>query len=64
MNLIRTLMTIFLITVVGISIAGWIWAGDLPVAKLTGARVVLALCALMAAGAIAMIWHERTPEQT
>ncbi|WP_158262564.1 MULTISPECIES: hypothetical protein [Pirellulaceae] len=57
-------MTIFLITVVGISIAGWIWAGDLPVAKLTGARVVLALCALMAAGAIAMIWNERTPEQT
>lgn len=61
MNFIRILMTLFLLSVVFVSVAGWIWAGGLPSPKIEGARFVLALCALMATGACAILWNAKAP---
>ncbi len=59
MNLIRSLMSFFLLAVIGLSIAGWIWAGEQPSSKMIGARVALALCGLMAVGAIGLLWSAK-----
>lgn len=61
MNLVRSLMSFFLMTVLAVAVAGWIWAGDLPTAKQEGARVALALCALMSAGAVVLLWRTKDP---
>jgi hypothetical protein len=61
MNLIRSLMSIFLVVVVGLSIAGWMWAGNPPSPNFnaTGARVALALCGLIAAAAMGLLWSAK-----
>jgi hypothetical protein len=64
MNLIRSLMSLFLLAVLGLSIAGWIWAGDQPAEKMIGARVALGMCGLMAAGAIGLLWSAKQTHAT
>ena len=59
MNLIRSLMTFVMLIVLGVAVAGWLWSADLPSPKLEGARIALGLCALMAAGAVALLWREK-----
>lgn len=59
MNLIRSLMTLVMLIVFGISVAGWLWSSDLPSPKLEGARVALGLCAAMAVGTVALLWKEK-----
>lgn len=56
MNAIRTVMSLFLVWVLALSVAGWVWAGRQPAATMEGARIVLALCMLIAAGGIGVIW--------
>lgn len=57
MNAIRTVMSLFLVWVLALSVAGWVWAGGQPSPKLEGARAVLALCILIAAGGMVLIWR-------
>jgi len=58
-NLIRSLMTLFLLSVIALCVAGWVWAGDQPSPKLEGARIAIALSGLMTLGAIGLIWREK-----
>lgn len=60
MNAIRTAISVFLVILLGLVVAGWIWAGTLPDAKMAGARAVLAACGLSAVGALALIWKEKS----
>lgn len=64
MNDTRTVISAFLLTHLTLVVAGWIWAGDLPSEKLTGARLVLTLCGLTAIGTLWMIWEVKHPEAT
>jgi hypothetical protein len=62
MNLIRSLMTVFLACVMAVAVAGWVWVGDLPSPKLEAARCVLGLCMAMAVGSVALLWTARESE--
>ena len=59
MNLIRSIISVFLLILLGLSIAGWIWAGGLPAAKMVGARLALALCGLASVGSLGLLWSAR-----
>ncbi|QEF98768.1 hypothetical protein Mal15_28240 [Stieleria maiorica] len=59
MNLVRSVISFFLIALVGVSIAGWIWAGGQPAAQSIGSRVVLSLCGLISVGCFALLWSAR-----
>ena len=61
MNLIRSLISLFLIALLAVSVAGWVWAGDQPSPTMEGARFVLALCGLSAVGGLALIWSVKRP---
>lgn len=56
MNLIRSILSVFLVILVGISVSGWIWAGGLPSGKMEGARFVLMLCGLSSLGCLWLLW--------
>jgi len=62
MNVIRSVISVFLVILLSLSIAGWIWAGGQPSPKLEGARVVLALCGLLSVGSLALLWSAKQPE--
>jgi hypothetical protein len=61
MNLVRSVISIFLLVLLGLSIAGWIWAGGQPSPKMEGARVVLAICGVSAIGALGLLWSAKRP---
>ena len=61
MNLIRSIISVFLLILFGLSIAGWVWAGGQPSPKLEGARFVLALCGVAALGGLGLLWSARKP---
>ncbi|MCA9263063.1 MAG: hypothetical protein KDA60_04420 [Planctomycetales bacterium] len=58
MNLIRSLISILLVAVIAVSIAGWFWAGTSSVAHPVGARVALTLCGLASLAAMRALWIE------
>lgn len=58
-NLIRSVMTGFMVTVLIVCAAGWIWTADQPPEKRTGSRIALGLSGLMAAGCATLIWKEK-----
>lgn len=59
MNLIRSIISVFLVILFVLSVAGWIWAGGQPSPKLEGARLVLALCGLSSIGGLALLWSAK-----
>lgn len=62
MNIIRAVMSVFLLVLLGLSIAGWFWAGDQPTRYASvGARIAVVLCGLMAIGGMALIWSIKRP---
>jgi hypothetical protein len=63
MNAVRSVISVFLLVLLGLSVAGWVWAGGQPSPQSTGARLVLALCGLMAVGSIELLWRAE-PRQT
>ncbi|OYP31638.1 hypothetical protein [Rhodopirellula sp. MGV] len=70
MNLIRSLISVFLVALFAVSIAGWFWAGEKPSANVVGSRVVLVLCGLLSVGCFSLLWsakpgtgEEITPSQ-
>jgi hypothetical protein len=61
MNVIRSLMSVFLVILLALSIAGWIWAGGQPSPQSEGARLVLVLCGLTAVGSLWLLWTAKRP---
>ncbi|MEO8164468.1 MAG: hypothetical protein ABI619_03640 [Betaproteobacteria bacterium] len=61
MNFVRSVISFFMLILLAVSVAGWIWAGGLPTPKMEGARVVLALCGLASLGAIGLLWNAKQP---
>ena len=62
MNAVRSVISVFMLALLAVSIAGWIWAGDLPSAKMAGARLVLAICGLAAIGGLWLLWTAKQPQ--
>ncbi|MCO8123858.1 hypothetical protein NHH03_19085 [Stieleria sp. TO1_6] len=60
MNFIRSLISVFLIALLFVSIAGWFWAGDQPSAKMVGSRVVLTLCGVSSLGCLWLLWSAKS----
>lgn len=57
MNAIRSAITVFLLVLVALSVAGWVWAGHQPPAyPATAARVVLAVCGVGGLAAVYELW--------
>ena len=61
MNLIRSIITVFLFALLAVSVAGWVWAAGLPSAHQIGARFVLAICGLSAIGGGVLLWSVKRP---
>lgn len=64
MNLVRSIISVFLLVLVGLIVAGWIWAGGQPAPKMLGARFVLTLCGLASIGCVGLLWTARQAETT
>jgi hypothetical protein len=62
MNLIRSLISVFILVLFGLAIAGWNWAGSLPSPKLEGARAVLGICGVAAIGSLVLLWRVKQPQ--
>lgn len=61
MNVVRTVVSAFMLILLALCVAGWIWARGLPSPKMEGARLVLALCGCMSVGAMGLIWTFKRP---
>ncbi len=59
MNLIRSIISVFVAALVVLSVAGWIWAGGQPSPRMEGSRFVLALCGLSSIGGLWLLWKEK-----
>jgi len=57
-------MSLFLVTLLVLTIFGWQWAGGQPSPKCEGARVALALCCVAVVGTLFLLWREKQPEMT
>ena len=62
MNLVRSIITFFLLALLVVSIAGWNWAGGQPASNAVGARIVLTLGGLAALGCIVLLWRAKPGE--
>ena len=56
MNLVRSVISFFMLVVLVVAVAGFVWAGGLPSPKMEWARVALVSCGLMAVGSIHLLW--------
>lgn len=61
MNLVRSIISVFLVALLALSVAGWSWAGGQPFRSMVGARVVLAICGLASAGCLGLLWTAKPP---
>lgn len=59
MNLVRSIISVFVLALVAVSVAGWNWAGGQPSPRMEGARAVLALCGLSSVGCLLLLWRAR-----
>lgn len=59
MNLVRSVMSVFLLALLVISVCGWFWANGQPSPTREGAKVALALCAAGSAFTMWIIWREK-----
>jgi hypothetical protein len=64
MNAIRSLISLFLVALLAVSVAGWIWAGGLPPPNMAGARAVLAMCGLSSLLGLGLIWTAKNEPTT
>jgi len=56
MNLIRSILSVFLVALVAIAVSGWVWSGGHPSPHQDGARFVLTLAALSSIGCLWLLW--------
>lgn len=59
MNLVRSIISFFLLALLAMTVAGWIWAGEQPTRQMIGARASLVVCALCAISCIVVIWRAK-----
>jgi hypothetical protein len=57
MNSIRVLMSVFILILITLSVAGWIWAGGQPSPQSMGSRVALTAGALAGVMGLVAIWR-------
>lgn len=62
MNVVRTVISVFMLILLVLCVAGWMWADALPSPKMEGARFVLALCGLMSVGSVWLVWTASQPQ--
>lgn len=62
MNLVRSVISVFLLVLIAVSVAGWIWAGGQPSPQKEGARLVHVLSGLGAVGGLGLLWAAKQPE--
>lgn len=63
MNFIRSLMSVFLLVLFCIAIAGCIYVGRFDPSKMLGARLVLGACMVAAVGSMVLLWTYKDTEQ-
>lgn len=51
-----------MMVLLGLCIAGWMWADTLPSEKMIGARAVLGLCGAMAVATTGLLWSTKQPQ--
>ena len=58
MNLIRITMSLFVVVLIAVSLAGWIWTGaNQPPSQSMAARTVLGIGMLAGVAGLAAIWR-------
>jgi len=57
MNAVRSVISVFLLILLALAVAGFVWAGGQPSPKREGARVALTLCGLLSVGSMALLWR-------
>ena len=60
MNIIRIVISMFLLVLIGVSSSGWLWAGShQAAAQAIASRVVLTLCILAGIVGLVALWSPR-----
>jgi hypothetical protein len=56
-NVIRALISLFILVVIALAIAGWLWAGSQPASQSAWARAALAGCVVAGVVGLVAIWR-------
>ncbi len=56
MNTIRIAISLFIVVLIAVSAAGWVWNGSQPFPQAVAARIVLALSGLAGVVGLVVIW--------
>lgn len=61
MNLIRSFISVFVVAVIAVCVAGLFWTGNANFTETyrLGARVVLAVCTVASIGCLWLLWREK-----
>ena len=60
MNVVRILISAFLLVLIALAVSGWVWTGGhQPAAQATASRVVLAACMLAGIAGLTALWRKR-----
>jgi hypothetical protein len=62
MNLIRSLISVFVVAVVMLVVSGLKWAASQPSPKSEGATFALAMCGLFCVGGLYLLWSTKQPD--
>jgi ammonia channel protein AmtB len=58
MNAIRGLISVFILILIALEVAGWVWAGGQPTFQMqAGSRVALTCCALAGVVGLIALWR-------
>jgi MYXO-CTERM domain-containing protein len=64
LNIVRTVISLFILLLIGVSVAGWVWTGRHQTASQASAsHVVLTLGALAAVVGLLTLWRPRRPSK-
>jgi hypothetical protein len=59
-NVIRLAISLFIVILIGVSVTGWIWAGNhQPPAQMAASRTVLTLCVAAGIVGLTALWRVR-----
>ena len=62
MNVVRIIISLFILVLISVASTGWIWTGShQPAAQAAASRVVLSLCILAGVVGLTVLWRTKTP---
>ena len=62
MNVVRIIISLFILVLISVASTGWIWTGShQPAAQATASRVVLSLCILAGVVGLTALWRTKAP---